>query len=601
MRRWARAGSRGANPNLMEDGLLQLGVVLLTPGGAQGAERVGQYLPYSFGSLRTPWSQQDDSQLQEAVLHQVRSTVVNSILDKKSEGLGSVSQLVSLEQQLQEAVQSLEADSAGVDEIVQAFTQEQWAAIPTLAGLAKTGDACRARWLFGLRRPPADEEWTVDQDERLQAAVEKHGLHQWDEVAKEVGGGRLETSCLMRWQRNFNPAICKRVWLPSEDRRLRAAVQQHGRNWTAVAACLGERTAQQAMHRWRFVVGAGIKKGKWTDEEDQTLLQAVDEVGKKWSVVALRVDGRTDMSCRERYMNVLDPSLRKGPWSLEEDWRLQETVEAFKRIFPRISWAGVSRRLPGRTDSMCTEKISAQPGWQEAWDRELAAAGQLQDLGDRPAPSHPQVPGEEGGVLHEAPSSVQDPDIDTLPAQADMELQGGSPGVLTGQASLAGNPSQLLCEVPGVAARGTGGARGVPRAGVSGDDGTWLEREPHGGPASTTGLGSRKRAPSRAPTALDALAFAAELVEDGRVVDEETTKEVVEEEKHGDKGGEEVGEAEGEEEKKDKAVVRKVRTKLTCPECGRWYRQGDLVRHKNSKGHKVALLDQGGYLLSVPP
>ncbi len=82
-------------------------------------------------------------------------------------------------------------------------------------------------------------------------------------------------------------------------------------------------------------------------------MQAVEEVGKKWSVVAQRVEGRTDMSCRERYMNVLDPSLRKGPWSLEEDWRLQETVDAFKRIFPRISWAGVARRMPGRTDSMC--------------------------------------------------------------------------------------------------------------------------------------------------------------------------------------------------------------------------------------------------------
>jgi Myb-like DNA-binding domain len=70
-------------------------------------------------------------------------------------------------------------------------------------------------------------------------------------------------------------------------------------------------------------------------------------------MVAERVGRRTDMSCRERYINVLDPSLRKGPWTLEEDWRLQEAVEAFQSVFSRISWAAVARRVPGRTDSMC--------------------------------------------------------------------------------------------------------------------------------------------------------------------------------------------------------------------------------------------------------
>lgn len=81
--------------------------------------------------------------------------------------------------------------------------------------------------------------------------------------------------------------------------------------------------------------------------------QAVREVGRKWAAVAERVPGRTDMSCRERFTNVLDPSLRKGSWTPEEDWRLQEGVDACLSLLPRISWAYVSRRVPGRTDSMC--------------------------------------------------------------------------------------------------------------------------------------------------------------------------------------------------------------------------------------------------------
>lgn len=65
-----------------------------------------------------------------------------------------------------------------MDEAVQAFGQEAWDRVPLLAGIAKTGDACRARWQSSLRRPPPDAEWAPEEDDRLQAAVDKHGLHE---------------------------------------------------------------------------------------------------------------------------------------------------------------------------------------------------------------------------------------------------------------------------------------------------------------------------------------------------------------------------------------------------------------------------------------
>ncbi len=37
--------------------------------------------------------------------------------------------------------------------------------------------------------------------------------------------------------------------------------------------------------------------------------------GRKWSLVAKHVAGRSDVQCRERYMNVLDPSLKADPWA----------------------------------------------------------------------------------------------------------------------------------------------------------------------------------------------------------------------------------------------------------------------------------------------
>jgi hypothetical protein len=44
-------------------------------------------------------------------------------------------------------------------------------------------------------------------------------------------------------------------------------------------------------------------------------MQAVTEYGEKWSKVAQHVPTRTDVQCRERFKNVLDPKLTPAPWT----------------------------------------------------------------------------------------------------------------------------------------------------------------------------------------------------------------------------------------------------------------------------------------------
>jgi hypothetical protein len=56
------------------------------------------------------------------------------------------------------------------------------------------------------------------------------------------------------------------------------------------------------------------------------LKAAVEACGRSWKAVAPRVKGRTDAQCRERYMNLLNPEINKGPWTDEVRvvvWRLQ--------------------------------------------------------------------------------------------------------------------------------------------------------------------------------------------------------------------------------------------------------------------------------------
>ena len=62
----------------------------------------------------------------------------------------------------------------------------------------------------------------------------------------------------------------------------------------------------------------GLKKGHWTEEEDNLLRQYHDKCAN-WAQVATFIPGRTAKQCRERWFNHVDPDVRKGDWLKEED------------------------------------------------------------------------------------------------------------------------------------------------------------------------------------------------------------------------------------------------------------------------------------------
>lgn len=88
-------------------------------------------------------------------------------------------------------------------------------------------------------------------------------------------------------------------------------------------------------------------KGPWTNEEDERLQEFVDREGSaSWSKAATLLVGRTSKQCRERWFNHLNPDVKKTSWSAEEDELIYELFQQYGS-----SWSRIAKMVPGRTDT----------------------------------------------------------------------------------------------------------------------------------------------------------------------------------------------------------------------------------------------------------
>ncbi|KAK3016812.1 hypothetical protein RJ639_007431 [Escallonia herrerae] len=92
----------------------------------------------------------------------------------------------------------------------------------------------------------------------------------------------------------------------------------------------------------------GLKKGPWTQEEDSKLMQHIEMHGPgNWrSLPKLAGLQRCGKSCRLRWANYLRPDIKRGRFSFEEE----ETIIQLHSILGN-KWSAIAARLPGRTDN----------------------------------------------------------------------------------------------------------------------------------------------------------------------------------------------------------------------------------------------------------
>ncbi|XP_030455839.2 transcription factor MYB92-like [Syzygium oleosum] len=88
----------------------------------------------------------------------------------------------------------------------------------------------------------------------------------------------------------------KGPWTPEEDQKLIKHIQKHGHgSWRALPKLAGlNRCGKSCRLRWTNYLRPDIKRGKFSPEEEQTILNLHSILGNKWSAIAGHLPGRTD-------------------------------------------------------------------------------------------------------------------------------------------------------------------------------------------------------------------------------------------------------------------------------------------------------------------
>ncbi len=290
-----------------------------------------------------PWKQRDRDVLARAVRSQTRERL--TVLLQAEFGARPPSDLRLVAAKLRELVALSDAE---LDRAVDADAID-WLTVARAFEPERRAIDCHVQWIN--RQSPTINTAPFDAAEktRLRALAAQYNGANWPAIAAALGTSRRPWQCFQALQQDEQQTFKGKPWSADEDERLRALVERFGTDWLRVASGLAARTPAQCLHRWQKSRDPTIRRAKWQPDEDVQLRIATEAYGRgNWALIARHVHGRTDVQCRERYVNVLDPLVNNEPFTPDEDARLLALADEHD-----CSWTKVAQHMPGRTDGAC--------------------------------------------------------------------------------------------------------------------------------------------------------------------------------------------------------------------------------------------------------
>ncbi|KAJ3033312.1 hypothetical protein HDV00_006502 [Rhizophlyctis rosea] len=194
-------------------------------------------------------------------------------------------------------------------------------------------------------------KWLPHEDKQLLDLLEqckKEGRKiSWYKLSHSIG--RTQRSIAYR---AFALDPCKRqgAFTGEEDALIVKGVSDH-LTWAKIGESL-RCWPTHVRRRWTAVLDPSIKREPWSAEEDETIRKAVGQAAQfrqvpKWEKVAQQMNrGANDI--KSRWWNILHPHVRWGGFARWEDDAIRKEVQAAQTEGRRINWANIGRDI-GRT------------------------------------------------------------------------------------------------------------------------------------------------------------------------------------------------------------------------------------------------------------
>lgn len=195
---------------------------------------------------------------------------------------------------------------------------------------------CMAMWNHYLKPGLNHGLWTEEEDEKLQDAIIRHNYQDWNSIA-DYTHKRSPMQCFVHYRIALSESAQVKKnekFTAFEDQQLLELVDKYSEgdmiSWTKVCQQMPGRNRYQCYHRYQFTIKPGIKRGRFTIEEDCSILAYVHAHGENFGKIPPNLfPGRTPVQVRNRYNNTLKAADNKL-WTVEEDQKLvRNTVSVF--------------------------------------------------------------------------------------------------------------------------------------------------------------------------------------------------------------------------------------------------------------------------------
>ena len=161
--------------------------------------------------------------------------------------------------------------------------------------------------VFSIRKIKNQKKWTKEEDELLIQLAEKFSEKNWKEISKQFTK-KNSLQCFSRYKR-IRPGIIKGSWKHDEDIQIIKLVDKYGKAWSKISKTLGTRNGKQIRDRYINVLDPEIKKGKFTEDEDDMLVQLYYKHGSKWATIAKYYNNRTADMVKNRFHSCIKKRL----------------------------------------------------------------------------------------------------------------------------------------------------------------------------------------------------------------------------------------------------------------------------------------------------